>query len=80
MLKFISVVLMVLAWTGPVWASSNSVRFSEENGYRYIVSNGIPDRQTGQFPNSGNPNSISPQNYTFRVPLSPERSASITPL
>ena len=41
-------------------------------GYRYITSNGIPDHATGQFPNRGNPNSISPQSYHFRVTMTPK--------
>ena len=43
-----------------------------KDGYRYITSNGIPDHATGQFPNRGNPNSISPQSYRFRVTMSPK--------
>lgn len=39
--------------------------------YRYIDSNGIPNHSVGTFPNHGNPNSISPQNYHRRVPLHP---------
>ncbi|WP_204104616.1 MULTISPECIES: YHYH protein [Spirulina sp. CCY15215] len=42
-----------------------------EGNYRIIAANGIPDHETGQFPNQGNPNRISSQNYSFRVPLNP---------
>src|SRR5579862_1764941 len=48
------------------------VTIEVRDGYRYITSNGIPDHPTGQFPNSGNPNTIAPQRYHFRVPLSPK--------
>ncbi len=41
-------------------------------GYRYVRSDGIPDHPPGQFPNRGNPNSISKQDYNFRVPLHPQ--------
>ncbi len=41
------------------------------SGYRYIDANGLPDHSTGTFPNRGNPNAISPQDYHFRVPLHP---------
>jgi hypothetical protein len=51
-----------------------AVNLKIEGNYRVIESNGIPDHATGQFPNSGNPNAISPQNYTFRVPLNPRRN------
>ncbi len=47
------------------------VEMKEENGFRLIRSDGIPDHQTGQFPNRGNPNKITPQSYSFRVPLNP---------
>ena len=46
----------------------------QEGGYRYIQSNGIPDHAPGQFPNPGNPNSISSKHYTFRIPLGPKLS------
>ena len=61
-------------------AQSNKVSQSDDGQYRYITSNGIPEHKTGQFPNSGNPNSISEQQYRFRVPLKPKQAASITPL
>ncbi|MCX6368337.1 MAG: YHYH protein [Armatimonadetes bacterium] len=50
----------------------NEVKIEVREGFRYITANGIPDHVTGQFPNRGNPNSISPQNYAFRVPVKPE--------
>ncbi len=50
------------------------VRIEVRDGYRYINSNGIPNHRAGQFPNRNNPNSISPQNYQFRVPLDPQTS------
>lgn len=55
----------------PANAYFNNVRIDTENGYRIIRSNGIPDHMTGQFPNRGNPNTISEQEYLFRVPLNP---------
>ena len=36
-----------------------------------MPANGWPDHAPGKFPNRGNPNSASPQRYTFRVPLKP---------
>jgi hypothetical protein len=41
-------------------------------GERVIQANGIPDHQPGQFPNRGNPNTISEQNYSFRIPTKPQ--------
>jgi hypothetical protein len=58
----------------------NEVAITVEGEFRVIRSNGIPDHATGQFPNRGNPNRISPQHYEFRVPLRPVAAASPTPL
>ncbi|MEM9541927.1 MAG: YHYH protein [Cyanobacteria bacterium P01_E01_bin.42] len=45
-----------------------------EGNYRIIESDGIPDHQTGQFPNRGNPHAISSQDFTFRVSLNPRQN------
>jgi hypothetical protein len=50
----------------------NKVSFSVEGDWRVIKANGVPDHAPGQFPNRGNPNRISPQNHTFRVPVNPK--------
>jgi hypothetical protein len=62
-----------------------AIRFSEasftiEGDYRIIHANGLPDHATGRFPNSGNPNRIAPQNYSFRVPLDPKAAERPVPL
>lgn len=41
-----------------------------------IRANGLPDHTPGQFPNRGNPNTISAQEYHFRVALSPQTNAT----
>ncbi len=43
-----------------------------EGGWRVIRANGIPNHQTGVFPNSGNPNRIAAQETLVRLPLNPE--------
>lgn len=48
--------------------------------YRYIKSNGIPTHETGEFPNSGNPNAISEQDHEYRVLLQPQYQAEATPV
>ena len=53
----------------------NSVSITTEGGYRIIKSNGWPDHAPGQFPRRGNPNTASPQDYTFRVTLKPVAAA-----
>ncbi len=50
-------------------ASHVSVKTLREK--RIIEANGLPDHKPGQFPNRGNPNSISPQHYRFEMPLAP---------
>lgn len=38
---------------------------------RTIVANALPNHETGEFPNTGNPNTISAQSATYEFPLSP---------
>lgn len=73
-----SAVIAVLCVSGLVWAFSNQVSIKEQGGYRYIFSNGIPDHHTGQFPNGGNPHTISEQRHRYRVSASPKVAANIT--
>jgi hypothetical protein len=54
--------------------SVNEVKIEVREGFRYITSNGIPNHETGQFPGRGNPNTIGPQKYNFRVPVKPTPS------
>ena len=46
---------------------------------RIIEANGLPDHKPGQFPNRGNPNSISAQKYRFEMPLKPHAATSPAP-
>ncbi|WP_422107997.1 YHYH protein [Winogradskyella sp.] len=39
---------------------------------RIMTTNSLPDHQTGEFPNQGNPNSISSQRKTYVFPLNPK--------
>ena len=70
-------VIIFLACHG-AFANTNSVTIKEDANYRYIDSNGIPDHSPGQFPNHGNPNTISEQNHHFRVPLHPKFAGQAT--
>lgn len=67
---------IVIAQDHPLYSSQ--VKIYTQGGYRYIISNGIPNHQTGAFPNAHNPNAIQPQRYQFRVPLNPQVAAQIT--
>ncbi len=48
------------------------------NGLRYITANGLPNHETGQFPNRNNPNGISEQSYGFSFPVNPTRNKGYT--
>ncbi|MEL7092327.1 MAG: YHYH protein [Pseudomonadota bacterium] len=49
------------------------VAMTVQGDTRVITSNGLPGHKVGSFPNAGNPNRISAQRYTFRVPVSPRK-------
>jgi len=61
----------------PQAAAAQQVEIDERQGVRLIRADGLPDHATGQFPNRGNPNRISAQNYYFRVPLRPTRTGRV---
>lgn len=65
---------LMLSGTGRAWALSNRVSFQTAGGFRLIRSNAIPDHETGRFPNAHNPNAISAQELSFKMPLRPTRS------
>ena len=58
----------------------DEVRPRHEPDYLVVESQGYPNHPTALFPNSGNPNSIRVQEFTFRLPLEPRRAAEITTL
>jgi len=47
-------------------------------GFLVIQSQGYPNHPTAIFPNSGNPNPIRVQDFTFRLPLEPRPGEAIT--
>ena len=59
---------------------SNEVTIKIEGDFRVVRANGIPDHASGRFPNRNNPNSIYPQEYTFRVPVKPAVANHLTDL
>ena len=58
----------------------DDIRLSHDRDFLVIESQGYPNHPTASFPNSGNPNSILVQDFTFRLPLEPRRGAEITRL
>lgn len=49
-----------------------------EDDTRVMVTNALPNHDTGDFPNEGNPNTISAQNISYRIPLNPEMASKAT--
>lgn len=64
----------------PVGSYSNRVSLRITGNHRYIQANGIPIHTPGQFPNRGNPNSIRPQNHSYRLPMNPATNRVATPV
>lgn len=76
-MKQILIAIVVAAVNGAGPAATVSVTIEGE--FRLIRANGLPDHEPGQFPNRGNPNRISAQHYSFRVPVKPQVAAQPTP-
>jgi hypothetical protein len=49
-----------------------------DGGVRTIEANGLPDHDTGEFPNSGNPNAISAQSHSYSFSTNPDVAAAPT--
>ncbi len=58
----------------------DEVRVSHDAQFIIFESQGYPNHPTAVFPNSHNPNSISVQKFTFRIPLEPKLADKITRL
>ena len=56
-----------------------NVKVSFTSTEMIVDSNGLPDHETGTFPNAHNPNTIKPQDYRFVIPLHPARAENTTP-
>jgi hypothetical protein len=52
--------------------TSTSVTVTED--FRTMVTNSLPNHETGAFPNPGNPNTISAQTKTYKWPAKPKMS------
>ena len=59
---------------------TDEVRLRHEPGFLVVESQGWPNHPTATFPNSGNPNTIRVQEFTFRLPVEPRKAAEITRL
>lgn len=56
----------------------DNVRLSHDEKFLIMESQGYPNHPTALFPNTGNPNSIRVQKFTFRLPLEPKIAPTIT--
>ncbi len=70
--------LVLTAGSVAVSAHENQVSVTETANKRCIVSNGLPDHATGQFPNRGNPHTIRRQNVRLCVTKNPRKSRTAT--
>jgi hypothetical protein len=57
-----------------------NLRLSHTSEHLVMESQGYPNHPTAIFPNSGNPNSIRVQRFTFKLPLQPKLADTITRL
>ncbi len=55
-----------------------NLQLSHDDRFLILRSQGFPNHPTAVFPNSGNPNTIRVQDFTFRLPLEPKLAGSIT--
>ncbi|MGE0758465.1 MAG: YHYH protein [Pirellulaceae bacterium] len=58
----------------------SQITVSQQDGFRVIQVNNIPEHKVGRFPNDGNPHPIQQRPATFRVPLHPARNEGTTPV
>lgn len=54
------------------------VTVTVDSSTRTIETNALPDHETGEFPNSGNPNAISEQDLTWEFPIEPTFTGTAT--
>ncbi len=55
------------------------LKVSHDDKHLILESQNLPNHPTAKFPNSGNPNTIRAQDFTFRIPLVPKPAGQITP-
>ena len=68
--------MMTALAISPVMAVAGDLSVTVSNDLRCISSDGLPDHDTGSFPNRGNPHRISAQSVMFCVDATPEYSVA----
>lgn len=76
----LSIVLGMVTIGSIALAASNQVEITTRSDQRCVTANGLPDHETGTFPNRGNPNGIEAQQVDVCMPLTPERTSNVTPI
>ena len=69
---------LVRAEDKPKHPFRSNVKIEVTDELLIVHSDGIPDHDTGPFPNAHNPNTIRKQNYTFKIPRHPVKAEKIT--
>ncbi len=64
---------MLMMSQSVAFTHGNKVSITNHGNQRCIASNGLPNHSTGQFPNRGNPNSISPQKINLCFSAKPKK-------
>lgn len=54
----------------PIFGTKTSITVTKDK--RIMVTNALPNHETGQFPGKGNPNTISAQNKSYTFPVNPK--------
>ncbi|MCB1197938.1 MAG: YHYH protein [Deltaproteobacteria bacterium] len=62
--------IALLSFSYPCFGQ-NKTKIKKDGDRTCITSNGLPNHDTGDFPNAGNPNTISEQEHTFCFPTQP---------
>ncbi|XP_078608715.1 uncharacterized protein LOC144880451 [Branchiostoma floridae x Branchiostoma japonicum] len=53
-----------------------TVSITQDGDALVLTSNGIPDHATGTYPGTGNPNDLTEQSHTFRIPVTPTTAST----
>jgi hypothetical protein len=75
-----AVLLSSLALATTASAQQNIVEIKTDDKQRCFSGNGLPDHETGSFPNRGNPNAIGPQDVKMCVTATPVKGAVAQPV
>ncbi|MEL6330464.1 MAG: YHYH protein [Planctomycetota bacterium] len=64
--------------SAPAELPPSAVSITVEGDHRVIRANGLPEHETGAFPNPGNPNALRAQQHVYRIPANPQIADALT--